>query len=412
MLLMLGIGLLAAVASLLAMPWLIRHAFTMSDDLRSEATTAFYILSFTIPIVIYTAGLKGLLEANNLFASTSMLRTLSSIGTYLGPLVAIPFGGNLVIVVVVLLFVRIAIWIAHEKALAKHMKFQRGLSGLNKKWTKPLLVNGGWMSVTNIIGPLMVSLDRFLIGAFISVSAISYYVAPYEIVTRLAIIPMAFSGVLFPLFSAVAAAKNGAVNEHHRHGIAYTCILMFPLLLALSFAAPEILTLWLGPAFAADGPFIMAWLAAGALMGSIAQMPFSLIQGAGKSKWTALLHLAELPPYIALLLFLMKTDGIRGAAIAWFLRSAIDAYILLWLSQRAGTTRQSINNTIKLATTGIFLLVLPTLVYAAPIRLSVFAVLLLAFGVFSWRVLLGSEDRQALKHFFVARFGHDRSERN
>jgi len=35
----------------------------------------------------------------------------------------------------------------------------------------------------------MVYLDRFLIGALISVSAVGYYTAPFEIVTRFAVIP-------------------------------------------------------------------------------------------------------------------------------------------------------------------------------------------------------------------------------
>ena len=47
-----------------------------------------------------------------------------------------------------------------------------------------LLRFGGWMTVSNIVGPLMVTLDRFLIGALISVSAVAYYATPYEVVSQ------------------------------------------------------------------------------------------------------------------------------------------------------------------------------------------------------------------------------------
>lgn len=61
------------------------------------------------------------------------------------------------------------------------------------------------MTVTNIVGPLMTYMDRFLIGAFISVTAVAYYATPYEVVTKFWLIPSALVGVLFPAFSTALA---------------------------------------------------------------------------------------------------------------------------------------------------------------------------------------------------------------
>src|ERR1700723_1921283 len=55
----------------------------------------------------------------------------------------------------------------------------------------PLLRFGGWMTVSNIVGPLMVTLDRFLIAGLISVTAVAYYATPYELVTKLLLVPVA-----------------------------------------------------------------------------------------------------------------------------------------------------------------------------------------------------------------------------
>jgi O-antigen/teichoic acid export membrane protein len=65
----------------------------------------------------------------------------------------------------------------------------------------PLFRFGGWLTISNLISPLMVSLDRILIGMFLSVAEMAYYATPYEIVTKLQIIPSALTGVLFPAFS-------------------------------------------------------------------------------------------------------------------------------------------------------------------------------------------------------------------
>ena len=58
------------------------------------------------------------------------------------------------------------------------------------------------MTVSNVLGPLMVTFDRFLIGSIISIAAVAYYSIPYEVVTKLWLISSALIGVLFPAFSA------------------------------------------------------------------------------------------------------------------------------------------------------------------------------------------------------------------
>ena len=45
------------------------------------------------------------------------------------------------------------------------------------------------MTVSNVVNPLMVYFDRFLIGGRISMSAVAFYVTPYEVVTKLSMIP-------------------------------------------------------------------------------------------------------------------------------------------------------------------------------------------------------------------------------
>jgi O-antigen/teichoic acid export membrane protein len=52
---------------------------------------------------------------------------------------------------------------------------------MDRAMVRPLLKFGGWMTVSNVISPLTVSLDRFLIGALISMTAVAYYSTSWEI---------------------------------------------------------------------------------------------------------------------------------------------------------------------------------------------------------------------------------------
>src|SRR5260370_3776173 len=65
----------------------------------------------------------------------------------------------------------------------------------------PLLVLGGWMTVSNLVSPIIVYLDRFLIWALLSVSTVAAYTVPFGMVTRLTVIPGAMAGVLLPPFA-------------------------------------------------------------------------------------------------------------------------------------------------------------------------------------------------------------------
>jgi hypothetical protein len=46
------------------------------------------------------------------------------------------------------------------------------------------------------ISPLMVYMDRFLIGSVISVAAVAFYATPYEVITKMWLVPGALLGVL------------------------------------------------------------------------------------------------------------------------------------------------------------------------------------------------------------------------
>src|SRR5262249_2073123 len=74
--------------------------------------------------------------------------------------------------------------------------------------------------------------------------------------------------------------------------------------------------------------------AAGIFINSVAQVPFAVLQGAGRPDWTAKLHLLELPLYALLLVALGKNYGLTGIAVAWLARVVLDAVALFVLCGR------------------------------------------------------------------------------
>jgi O-antigen/teichoic acid export membrane protein len=193
---------------------------------------------------------------------------------------------------------------------------------------------GSWMTLSNIIGPIMVNLDRFIIGGMLSVGAAAYYVVPCEVITRLLVLPVAIVAVLFPAFSSSFASDPRRTAALFGRSLKYIFLILFPVLLVALVFAREALTVWLGPVFAGHSFRMLQWFAVGALLNGLAQIPFTLIQGIGRADLAAKMHLLELPLFLFATYLLIHRYGLIGAAMAWTARAAFDAAVLFALSAR------------------------------------------------------------------------------
>ncbi len=199
--LMLFLGVLGALAAVLLAPWLVHRVLNVPPELQLETLRSFYLLGLSIPVVISTAGLRGLLEAHQRFGMINALRIPMGVFTFAGPLLMLPFSKSLFPVVAVLVCGRVIGWAAHLLLCLRVVPELRQRIAWDGGAARPLLRFGGWMTVSNIVSPLMVTLDRFLIGALASMTAVAYYATPYELVTKLWLVPGALVGVMFPAFS-------------------------------------------------------------------------------------------------------------------------------------------------------------------------------------------------------------------
>ena len=97
---------------------------------------------------------------------------------------------------------------------------------------------------------------------------------------------------------------------------------------------PWALRWWMGATFAEQGTQVAQLLLLAFGVNSLAQIPFTALQAAGHVRSVALLHMAELVPYCAVLFFAISWLGIAGAAWACLLRITIDYAVLSWMWHR------------------------------------------------------------------------------
>jgi O-antigen/teichoic acid export membrane protein len=396
--LMMALGLAGAALVGLLAPWLVRGVIKVPAGLQPEAGRCVALLAVSIPFVISGAGLRGVLEAQQQFGAINVANVLMGSFTFIGPLLVLPVSRGLVPAVAVLLAGRVAMWVVCLTLCLRSLPALREGIVLQGAAVRPLLHLGGWMTVTNIVGPLMVSLDRVLIGVRISVGAVAYYATPYEVVTKLWILPGALVRVLFPAFATSFARDPERTASLFDRGVKLTFLALFPITLVIVRLADDGLRLWLGADFARHGTRALQWLAIGVFLNSLGMIPFALIQGVGRPDLTAKLHLIELPFYLPAAWVLIGRLGIEGAAIAWVVRVAVDTALLFALARWAVPGRPGAHRLAGYAVAAA----LPAALLAIPAsgvggRGLVAALALGVFALSAWFGVLSADERSGLR---------------
>lgn len=311
--------------------------------LVAQAQTALYCVAAALPFVTITAALRGVLEAYGRFDVTSAIRLGMGFVTYGGPLLVLQFRSGLVPVVMFLAVARAITWAVHAVAAKRVLP----VAGDQQPWfdraeLRPLLVSGGWMTVSNIISPLLTYLDRFVVAYLVGATTVAYYTTPYEAVSRLTIIAEAVLGVLFPALGAAMATNPERAGRLFGQSLRVMVAVMLPVATLLVVLAQPLLALWISPDFAGKSYRVLQILTLGIAVNCVARVTFTAVQSAGRSDTTAKLHLCELPVFLAVLYWLTSRHGIEGAALAWALRATVDFLLLLWVQSRLMPVRYGI----------------------------------------------------------------------
>jgi O-antigen/teichoic acid export membrane protein len=332
--LIMSLGVLGTVIVFFISSPLIHHVFNVELDLQAEAITAFRLFALGLPMVVTTSALIGLMEAHQRFDIIASVRIPLGILTYAGPLATLQFTPSLVWATSSLLAARLI-------ALTAYYIKGTGVCAELKHPHRPrvhlmgeLFRFGGWLTVTNVIGPLMVYFDRLFIGAILTMTAVTYYVTPYEVISRLQIVPQAIIGVMFPAMATTITGDRSRLPSLFGNTVRILLLLMLPVTSGLFLLAPEALQLWLGSEFRINSTPIVYWLSLGWLLNVLARPAMAVLQSSGRPDLAAKTHIAELVPYAALLWFLTQSFGIAGTAAAWCIRVLIDTVILNELTRR------------------------------------------------------------------------------
>jgi O-antigen/teichoic acid export membrane protein len=403
-LIQLAFGLVGTTILFAFAPFLTSRLLKVPPGLIHETTITLWLLGAALPVVLATNGLRAALEGFHRFDLTNILRVPSSALTFLIPAVVLSFGLRLPGIALWLVISRLFFAVAHLVLYRRVMPSVPKRVVFELETVKPLLFYGGWVTVANIVSPILLYLDRFLIGFTLSVTLVGYYTAPFEVVLKLALIPASLATTIFPACSALGLSRRRKLETLYSRSIKYLILGLSPIILLGVVLAKKIIFVWLGPDFAARSSVVLQVLLLGVFVTCIASIPFGFLQALGHPDVVAKLLLLELPVYAVIAWLTIRSYGLVGAATAWSVRMVVELFLLLLLTRKlfdlsprlfgeAGLLRGLLISLVLALVMVFNSLLLSDYLWA---QVSSCAICVLGFCVAVWRLAFDNVDRDSV----------------
>ena len=331
----LALGLLGGLLVVLLSPYLIHSVFKVSPAMENQARLTFYAVGVAVPVLLVQGILRAILSSYQRFGWINSVNAAATTAQWAGAVLLAWRGFGLAWVVSITVLARMIATIVYGLVLSRmlprfHQASPAGLSTIFK-----LLRFGSWVTVSQLISPVLVYLDRMLIASFVSLGAVTLYTVPYEVMTRLRLIPSSMMSTLYPAFSERGLEGQQAHLQHlYERTVRYLLLVLLPAVTFLVLLGSDVLTLWMGSGFARQTVAVIEILALGALANGMAYVPYNILQAVGRPDLTGKFHLLELPFYVGLCFAFVPRWGIAGAALASSVRFALDAGLLFWAVRR------------------------------------------------------------------------------
>jgi O-antigen/teichoic acid export membrane protein len=396
------LGLVGGAAAAALVPLATDKLFRIPLMWAMDARASFYILALAIPVLLASNIFRAALEAAQRFDFINAVRVPTSVATNLLAALAVYWGYGVAGIVLMLLVMRLVTTVLYWRLCVAEYPFL-GRPAFSASALGQVVRFGGWLVVSSAASSLFGYLERFLIPALLSVAALAYYAAPFELTTRLTVLPACIAPTLFPFFSYHGSKDRAAVADASLRALKFLLFLLTPVVSILVFFAYPILLLWLGRAFAEKGSVVLQLLAVGFLLNCLASVPLNSVQGLGKPNWKAMLDVAALPVYAGTCWILISRMGIDGAALAKLIVTVIDVISLFWFAWRLnalpsmGLSARALSRGLAVCG-GLALLVyvVRMLSAALPYVALMLAGVLLAYCVALWTLAVDEKEKKVL----------------
>jgi O-antigen/teichoic acid export membrane protein len=332
----LGLGLVGAGALLLFAEPLALKVFDIPTDQRMVAVSAMRLAALGFLISQVQQYLNSLPQAIQQYNVTAKLESVFGVLVPVASVVTLHFGAGLL----EMIEIRIVGSALHAMALGwwcRRLYPELRLTVPSREVMARVLSFSAYAYLSKLASVSYAYADKLIIGARIGVSALTYFVVPSTLASRLNALAFRLSSVMFPHASALAAAQRlSDLERDYLMGSRYMFFINGAVALTLSGLAHPILSHWLNPDFARAGTIVMVIVALTLWLDSLTNLPSLVNDGLGHPHITGWFAVVRVFVGLGLVFTGVGLFGIVGAAIGHLVAAIIgSAAFLIYVHGRS-----------------------------------------------------------------------------
>lgn len=321
----LALGSLGAVCMLPLMMYYFTHHVEVSSGIGTELRLSIPWLLLALPLATLLSSVNGALQGCQRFLYFNITNSLGSVLFQALPFfVAVFYSSELNVLLPAAILARSAVCLIALRA-CMHDAGSGVLAAYDRSEARELLSFGGWVTVSAIVGPLMVVGDRFVIATELGAKALTHYIVPFQIAERT---PLLAGALAMSMFPRIASSSVSETASYVARAVDVLYILTAPLFAVGIVCSVAFLSVWISPEFAgvAAVPFIILLVAF--WVNCFAQLAQGGLVASGRPRIVSMCHILEAGPYFLMLYLLVGGYGLTGAALAFLFRVVVDLLLL------------------------------------------------------------------------------------
>lgn len=305
------------------------HFFETDLISRTELLSALPLIMPLIALTILTSIGMGALQGGQRFLHFNVVSIVGSAGVQAAPLIAAYlFSGSYAMLLASMTFARmvaltLVIWSVHRQIIPINAW------RTDTEEARHLRQFGKWTMKAAILGPIILYLDRLLLGGFYGGQAIATYNTPFQLAQRLSLVPTSIGSAIFP---RMVAAKRGEMSRQCAVAISTSIALITLPVLAALYGMDYFIKYWLGDQLGASAADIARIIIVAFWFNCFGVIWTFALEAQGKPDKLPKLMTLELPLYLLFLYGAAKYGSPMWIAAVFAARCAIDSLILARLA--------------------------------------------------------------------------------
>lgn len=209
-----------------------------------------------------------------------------------------------------------------------------------------------WLGPSNIIGVILLSVDKLVISATLGPAKLALYSIPADLVGRLLVIQRSFNQALFP---RLAGLTFDEATDTSKHSESLIRTLMSLITIIAIFLIDEFVEIWIGVGVANEAAFLAKVLLVGIWWNALVTPYHAQFLATKNPRPILFLFVTELTLFYVALLLIVPIYGLLGAATLWSIRVVLDSLVILKLNHMVGEVFQRSISHLIIVTSGYFI---------------------------------------------------------